>query len=124
MAVGDRLFVYEPRQRVFDTTNQVAIRGGTAFPQAHRAVSWTTPVKARYGKYIHHWDTTLGDYVIDDVTRWVLPEDSTTSVELGATRRFSRRKPKPGPVDRQLAKQQAALTVFANRYGAHGGHRR
>ena len=80
--VGDTVYVYDPDSGLVDAATQIQFRGRTLFPTTIRVVGATWPIRRGMAVYIR---SGAGAYT--DVTEYVLFEDSSTTLEVGATPR-------------------------------------
>lgn len=103
MTVGDTVYVHDQAQRVIDNSYEVPFRGETIHPKRLRVVSWEAPVTAEMGVYMLVWNTGTSAFDVVDLTPYVVPEETTTSLELSTTARYHRRRPH----QRRLTRRQA-----------------
>ena len=79
--VGDEIYVYDPDQRLFDTTNQTTFRGEIVFPEQIRVIGLQRPLQSGMGVYYRDLDG-----VYTNISRYVQWEGRSagTIVEVGS----------------------------------------
>lgn len=81
---GQNIYVYDPIINLYDNTVEQYFRGETIHPILMRCFGHTWPIRAGFGVF---FQTPEASPRIIDLSDWFIPEDTDTTVEVGALSR-------------------------------------